>query len=328
MLIFIFLALLGFSCAMPSSLNAIPKEQWVRYCYKDAAAATQLGKYVDLAVQKWLPAIAVSSLNIQLDPRAGGTPSTYCDQLGTPAEPVIDALVISSEPLDSCVTSTTNGYDWSEMDTSYRNTLEFCNYKNNPTQAEEDLWVAMLAHEFGHAVGLLHENQRPDKDHHVKFNCNNLVGWNQAVVATANDVNKFFTPHSSITARMKAVYFPNAVDYIKGDNIAKYQYKPLTEEPRTAPRPQDADWKTYVRSIVFDFESVMLYGSYEASSSPGSLLVLERVGTPDPVFNGGGNADPALKQLSTGDIARVAQMYDMQTPTGDDAKDPDNWGQA
>jgi hypothetical protein len=37
--------------------------------------------------------------------------------------------------------------------------------------------LTSVAHELGHAFGLLHEHQRPDRNDHVVFQCNMIVGY-------------------------------------------------------------------------------------------------------------------------------------------------------
>lgn len=170
----IFFALLGLATALPTTLNVAEAKrwfgvaggnnlvnpwpvmasdegtprQWVRYCYKDSHSATTLTTYVDEAVKMWLPAIAVSSLNIQLDPGTGGDPSVYCDQLAAP----IDALVISNEVPGSCATRTSVGYNYRDDaagDATMRHSLRFCQYSDNPSDADKAMWIMVIAHELG-----------------------------------------------------------------------------------------------------------------------------------------------------------------------------------
>lgn len=94
--------------------------------------------------------------------------------------------------------------------------------------------------------------------------------------------------------------------------------------------PRSEFWASYVSSSKFDYDSIMIYGSYDLSNVPGNtnVLVMEGINGGPSVFYEGGNADPSLAQISQGDIARVAQTYVKGTPDGDAAQLPDIWGQA
>lgn len=37
-----------------------------------------------------------------------------------------------------------------------------------------------MAHELGHAIGIQHEHQGPDRDSFVRFNCRKLEGYREA----------------------------------------------------------------------------------------------------------------------------------------------------
>ena len=47
--------------------------------------------------------------------------------------------------------------------------------------------LTTTAHEFGHAFGLLHEHQRPDRNDHVSYNCKMLIGYPAALYRALQD---------------------------------------------------------------------------------------------------------------------------------------------
>jgi hypothetical protein len=50
------------------------------------------------------------------------------------------------------------------------------------TGSERGLWrLTTTAHGLGHAFGLLHEHQRPDRKDFVQYNCEMLVGYDDAL---------------------------------------------------------------------------------------------------------------------------------------------------
>lgn len=44
-----------------------------------------------------------------------------------------------------------------------------------------------VAHKLGHAFGLLHEHQRPDRNDHVDYNCKMLIGYDAALIRAIKD---------------------------------------------------------------------------------------------------------------------------------------------
>lgn len=73
-----------------------PKQQPIRYCFKDKRSARNLGEIVDRAVAGWSHAMVHSALKIILDPSTGDDPEVLCDDKRVPD----DALVISDESKD------------------------------------------------------------------------------------------------------------------------------------------------------------------------------------------------------------------------------------
>ncbi|KAK6440130.1 hypothetical protein LTR95_003649 [Oleoguttula sp. CCFEE 5521] len=105
-------------------------------------------------------------------------------------------------------------------------------------------------------------------------------------------------------------------------------------------------WQEYVMSTPFDYNSIMIYGSYflaDSSATPPQETDTNRhnVGT-GWVLTGlhmgaksenerfmvyrEGSADPAQAKISEGDKARVAQLYAKGTKDGDAAMNMLEWG--
>ena len=118
--------------------------------------------------------------------------------------------------------------------------------------------------------GLQHEHQRPDRDIYLKYIPKNLEGYAEAVKEADDDEKCVFedddtakykkmmmlvfksiialkpsTDHGSRTehADHAKYYFPQALPFIKGDNM------------------QGDKWKFYKLSHTFDFDSIMMYNS-------------------------------------------------------------------
>lgn len=111
-------------------------------------------------------------------------------------------------------------------------------------------------------------------------------------------------------------YFPNAAaSYISGDQIVGFD--------------------GWVMSYPFDWQSIMIYGSYQSASDDdedfpaGAVLQGKVQGAGENFFEfyQGGNVDPANAGNSAGDIARIAQLYDKGTQDGTTAMNLATWSQ-
>jgi len=91
-----------------------------------------------------------------------------------------------------------------------------------------------------------------------------------------------------------------------------------------------------VYSGPFDYDSIMIYGSYDGARNTNpnfpndAVLVGLRPGPNDGKYNQlfyGGNRDLTKAGISAGDLARVAQLYNKGTPEGDAAKNLPTWAE-
>ncbi|KAL6703626.1 hypothetical protein ACN47E_009486 [Coniothyrium glycines] len=106
--------------------------------------------------------------------------------------------------------------------------------------------VASLAHELGHVFGMVHEHQRWDRDDHVEFRCDNLLGIMDAVDLLQTDA--FVDEHTALDMlcsdyELALKYHSPSADYVKGNGL----------DPHTRP--------TLDGQSGFDADSIMMYPS-------------------------------------------------------------------
>ncbi|KAF7194283.1 hypothetical protein HII31_04316 [Pseudocercospora fuligena] len=315
-----------------------PVKRPVRYCYLNARSARNLAPLVQVAQAAWAAAMVnpegqVSSLSLEPDsgcPRdENGQLMPDCICTGRVNR---DALVISDETIDGdegwndspmCETSTTLGYEYisdDEPDRPWRHRLRFCAYE--PTHPARSFESASrdLTHEFGHAFGLLHEHQRPDRDTNLIFTCRYVRGWfdvrkeidadefglfEQAGMAGASKDAKMARICSSWTFAEK--YFPELADFLRAD-----QFDFNGDIPYQT-RMQRTEW-----SRTFDFDSIMIYDSGMASMDTTQRhWVLRRLDGSE-IIMGGTKDEP---RITEGDVARIATLYPVDTEQNRNARE-------
>ncbi|KAJ4345254.1 uncharacterized protein N0V89_011384 [Didymosphaeria variabile] len=107
-----------------------------------------------------------------------------------------------------------------------------------------------IAHEFGH--GMIHEHQRWDRDDHVEFRCDNLVGmWDKINTAHVAEKISPAQAHRALCEdlAMAHKYHAPSQDYIKGAGL-NVNSQPRLDGPGG-----------------FDMDSIMLYDSYSSSEA-------------------------------------------------------------
>ncbi|KAK4505346.1 hypothetical protein PRZ48_003309 [Zasmidium cellare] len=335
-----------------------PTIQPVYYCFRDERSAKNLQNVVNEAIKNWGHAMSVSALTFELDPRAKDNPYMPCSQLGGDD---MDMLVISDESLDdpdlnkvkkhfnsgACGTSTTVGYTYKPK-VSFRHHLKFCHLA--PWMADKDTPYAIKAmtHELGtsdpitmdiiitdfvlrvgHALGLQHEHQRPDREKYLYVRFKYIDGYEEMEELAKEDPNNYFDVEEDEdeipqAERVKAVlrddiylreYFPNALDFLAGHRMDTPEAK--------------EKWQDYEFSQKFDFESIMMYsgdsGRNDYATKRNKYTITDHDNK--PVWMGGAQGTKDYS-VSEGDIARVAMLYDAHTDECEKAKKGEVWGKA
>lgn len=216
---------------------------YIRYCYANLKTRDSAKCVFEQAIELWAEALggktsAISghaiSVNEARDDRNGRAMLCYEDPASTIWKKGMPEDVVVIRMPD------TTGPDWATsgryvLGEPGRHSLNIGrDHMGNPEPSK-------VAHEFGHVLGMLHEQNRNDRDQYMEYRCDRVKGFQAAYTRAKYDPpNAHFSDAQLRTALCEDREFATRYGFVFGPDFHKHNTEVSKE---------------------FDWDSIMLYGS-------------------------------------------------------------------